>query len=90
MCFQAARTAGVSPDPPGERGRIPPGAKCVFCGGKLPVVGRHPYALEMGEPKEPIRFWSHAGCLKATVKFELDVGLPKAEDGGRPAMDDGR
>lgn len=70
-CFQAARGAGVSPDPPAERGRIPSGAKCVFCGTKLPIAGRHPYALEVWESDPPSRFWSHAGCLADLIELDL-------------------
>ena len=62
-CFENLRHPAVEPDHPSEHGRIPAKACCLFCGERLPIVGRHPYCLDVGDQLPPQRFWSHAQCL---------------------------
>jgi hypothetical protein len=66
-CFEAQRDSSVSPDPLEERGRIAPKARCVFCGRALPIVGRHPYALQIGDASHPARYWAHAECIEGAI-----------------------
>ena len=63
-CFAEASEPSIMPDPQDERGRIPPRALCVFCGGKLPIIGRHPYALEFHQEEATGLYWAHAGCIE--------------------------
>jgi hypothetical protein len=63
-CFENTRSPGVKPDAVHEYGRIPAGARCVMCGRRLPMIGIHPYALEVGEENMADRFWVHARCLE--------------------------
>ena len=63
-CLDQVRETSVEPDLPGELGSIPANARCLFCGEKLPIVGEHPYALEL---EGPSRFWAHATCLKSEI-----------------------
>ena len=66
-CFYSIRESSVEPDPVEDAGRIPASARCVFCGGKLPIVGRHPYALEIQDRNGSRRFWVHADCFESTI-----------------------
>lgn len=63
-CFESRRDPSVSPDPSREHGRIPAKARCVFCGHRLPIIGVHPYALEVGDESSPDRYWAHAECIE--------------------------
>ena len=63
-CFAEASEPSIMPDPPDKRGRIPPSALCVFCGEKLPIIGRHPFALELHQGEVTSRYWAHAGCIE--------------------------
>ncbi len=70
-CFDAQRNPSVEPDPPDTRG-VPSSARCVFCGQKLPIVGRHPYALSVAFAAQSERFWAHAQCVEQElVPFDL-------------------
>jgi hypothetical protein len=64
-CFENTRSPGVESDPVHEHGRIPTGARCVICGKRLPMIGLHPYAIEVGEPSNSDRFWVHAQCFES-------------------------
>ena len=75
-CFYARRDPAVLPDNPEEHGRIPKDAKCVFCGMKLPVFGKHPYCFDAGDFSPPQRYWAHNQCLKASLKVDSLSGLP--------------
>jgi len=66
-CFIASSEPSILPDPPNQQGRIPPGAMCVFCGEKLPIIGRHPFALELHQEEAAGRYWAHAGCIEDTL-----------------------
>lgn len=72
VCFVAVCDRSVLPDPPEEYGRIPRTACFIFCGEQLPIVGRHPYALEIWESEVPGRYWAHAGCLLDPIKMSKD------------------
>ena len=69
-CFQSVRNGSVEPDMAKEIGRIPPNSRCVFCGKKLPIIGRHPYAMEVYEMETPSRYWAHAGCFESAIRLE--------------------
>jgi len=74
QCFGASRSPSVLPDSADDRGRIPAQAKCVFCGLRLPRVGQHPYALDVGRSSPPSRYWAHAHCLKNQIAgFSLSM-----------------
>lgn len=62
-CFARRHDASVAPDDPAEHGRIPAKARCAFCGKSLPIVGKHPFVLDVGSDSVPQRFWSHAECM---------------------------
>jgi hypothetical protein len=64
-CFEDAKSPEVTPDSTRDRGRIPANARCVFCGDRLPFVGAHPYAIEVGEVDNSERFWIHAQCIES-------------------------
>ncbi len=66
-CLEAQRDSSVSPDPLAERGRVPPRARCIFCGRGLPIVGTHPYALAIGDASHPERYWAHAECIGGLI-----------------------
>ena len=66
-CFEAQRDPSVSPDLLAERGRIPSKARCAFCGRALPLLGSHPYALDIGDASPPERYWAHAECMKGAM-----------------------
>jgi hypothetical protein len=66
-CFSRVREPAVQPDSPGDRGRIPSQARCVFCGRALPTIGRHPYCFDVGDFNPPHRFWSHPECISDRV-----------------------
>jgi hypothetical protein len=63
-CFVEAKEPSVAPDLANERGWIPSRARCVFCGEKLPIIGRHPYALEVQTEESLMRYWAHAACVE--------------------------
>jgi hypothetical protein len=69
-CFNEAKDPSIMPDPQYERGRIPPKATCVLCGKKLPIIGRHPFALVVHGEEATGRYWVHAGCMEE----KLDLG----------------
>ena len=75
LCFEALRDSFVSPDALAERGRIPPKARCVFCGRALPIVGTHPYALDAGDASHPERYWTHAECIRAAMTGSAAIAL---------------
>jgi hypothetical protein len=62
-CLAALRHGAVEPDDPQDHGRIPPKARCVFCGEPLPFIGRHPFVFDVGAFTPPHRFWAHADCM---------------------------
>lgn len=66
-CFRESRDPSVMPDPPDEHGRVPAKARCLFCGEKLPILGRHPFAMEVRESDSTGRYWVHADCMQENV-----------------------
>ena len=74
QCFEASRSPTVPPDLLQDHGHVPSKARCLFCGESLPIVGHHPYVLDVGEA--PSRYWAHPHCLADRV-----VGLPPSTRG---------
>ena len=62
-CFSRLAHPSVEPDHPVDFGGVPSGARCVVCGRRLPIAGRHPFVLDTGESLSPRRFWVHAECI---------------------------
>ena len=86
-CFAILRDSSVDYDDPKDHGRIPGKARCVFCGNRLPMVGTHPYVLDVGSILPARRFWAHAPCLLErfvpSLAEQLDVtGRGSPERGG--------
>jgi hypothetical protein len=77
-CFERVRAAAVAHDDPGELGRIPGDARCVFCGRRLPVIGRHAFAFDVGVHSPPHRFWAHAECLAERLVSDPMTELRKS------------
>ncbi|MGA1871470.1 MAG: hypothetical protein ACMUJM_23330 [bacterium] len=75
-CFNARRDPAVLPDEPEDHGSIPSKAKCVYCGMKLPFIGKHSYCFDIGTHSPPQRYWAHNQCMKATIKSEKRDELP--------------
>lgn len=74
-CFERARDASVAHDDPRELGRIPCDARCAFCGRLLPIVGKHPFAFDVGRHSPPRRYWSHGECLTGRLVPSLMAEL---------------
>jgi hypothetical protein len=72
-CLERFREASVGPDPVEMRGQIPAGARCLFCGRKLPIIGIHPFALEIWETGEPGGYWAHTDCLRQHIQLDLNT-----------------
>lgn len=70
VCFDSARDQGIKHNHPGEQGRIPSGARCVFCGEKLPVIGQHPYVVEVKDSRLSSQYWAHTSCMQDVIQIE--------------------
>ncbi len=66
-CFDQLRHASVEHDDPKHHGRIPPKARCAFCGEPLPIIGLHPFVFDVGAFTPPHRFWAHSNCMLECV-----------------------
>lgn len=75
-CFTTRRDPAILPDEHEDHGNIPSKAKCVFCGMKLPLIGKHGYCFDIGEHSPPQRYWAHNQCMKAITKIEKKDELP--------------
>lgn len=67
QCFISRCHPSVTFDNPNEHGHIPKNAKCIFCGDRLPWIGRHPYSFDFGDFVPPHRYWAHSQCMRAMV-----------------------
>ncbi len=70
-CYNNLSNRSIEPDKPEELGSIPNKAKCMFCGLLLPIIGKHPYCIDVGEFIPPHRFWAHADCLLQKIQPDL-------------------
>jgi Co/Zn/Cd efflux system component len=66
-CFARLRDPSVEPDDPADHGGIPAHVRCMFCGRSLPVFGKHPLVIDVGDHSPPQRFWSHAECAAERI-----------------------
>lgn len=73
-CFARSKHPAVEPDDPGDLGRIPVRARCVRCGRPLPIVGWHPFVMDVGSGVPPSRFWCHAECLPSFLASDVANG----------------
>jgi hypothetical protein len=79
-CFSNLRHSSVEYDDPKDHGRIPPRACCAFCGQPLPIIGRHPFVLDVGAFIPPHRFWAHGKCIVESMVPELVEQLTGARE----------
>jgi hypothetical protein len=75
-CFTNRRDPSVTPDNQNDHGRIPKEARCMFCGKKLPVFGKHPYCFDVGESIPPLRYWAHNECMKENFSPGIISAMP--------------
>jgi hypothetical protein len=66
-CVRALLAAGVSPLAADRPSGIPGDAACGSCGGRLPIVGRYPYALTIEAGGLSRTWFVHAGCLPQSM-----------------------
>ena len=72
VCLENHWVSGVDSDPLEELGRIPTKALCSFCGDRLPIIGDHPYAIDVGQEAELARIWAHAECIESHIIGLID------------------
>ncbi len=73
-CLGTLLAAHLAPLTPERRGQMPAAASCGVCGGHLPIVGRHPYFLSIGDADAERTWFIHAHCLPE----ELQPSAPQA------------
>lgn len=76
-CLTALLVADVSPQP-ANRSRIPGDAACGVCGRRLPIIGRHPFALIVEEPEPGRKWFVHAECFPDSLRVRMSD--PKRSD----------
>lgn len=67
VCFNAVRDESINPTPKSKQGHIPFNAHRIIYGKRLPIIGRHPYALEVWEQDKSYQYWAHANCIYDTM-----------------------
>lgn len=79
-CLAALLRAGMPPVP-SDLGRIPAGAACGVCGTRLPIVGRHPYALTVRKPAPGRTWYVHAECFPDHLREQVgSLGKRRPEE----------
>jgi hypothetical protein len=69
-CLTGLLIADVPPLP-ANRTRIPGDAACGVCGGRLPVVGRHPFALTVDEAGPGRKWFVHADWFPDSMRARM-------------------
>jgi hypothetical protein len=69
-CVTALLRAAIPPVA-SNLGRIPTEAACGVCGARLPIIGRHPYALTLREPAPGRTWYVHAECFPDLLRERI-------------------
>ena len=69
-CLAGLLVADVPPVLPDRSARVPSDAACGVCGERLPIVGRHPYAVTLIEAGLDHTWFVHAQCVPDSMSSE--------------------
>ncbi len=70
-CLVTLLRADLPPLAPDRAQRIPGDAACGVCGKRLPIVGRHPYAVSLAQAGAESTWFVHAECLPDAIRRRL-------------------
>ncbi len=73
-CLTSLLRANVQPSALGSSPGIPGDAACGVCGKRLPIVGRHPYALTLEQAGGDRTWFLHAQCLPDAMRRRMAEG----------------
>lgn len=66
-CFAKLLAGHPAPLPADRPAAVPFDAVCSACGGRIPIIGRHPYALSRGTGEQLQTWFVHEACLPESV-----------------------
>lgn len=71
-CLTALLAADIPPLPANRSG-IPSDAACGICAGRLPIIGRHPFALTIDEADPGRKWFVHADCFPDSMRVRMST-----------------